>query len=63
MRMKRILLLTILFLLPLPLLALDAPQLTGRVNDYARMLSAEGASRLTRNWRHSNATSRLRSSY
>ncbi|MBL0224941.1 MAG: TPM domain-containing protein [Geobacteraceae bacterium] len=44
--MKRILLLTILFLLPLPLLALDAPQLTGRVNDYARMLSAEGASRL-----------------
>ena len=46
MRMKRILLLTILFLLPLPLLALDVPQLSGRVNDYAGMLSPEAASRL-----------------
>jgi len=46
MRMNRILLLTILFLMPLPLLALDAPQLSGRVNDYAGMLSPEAASRL-----------------
>jgi uncharacterized protein len=46
MRMKRLLILTILFLMPLPLLALDAPQLTGRVNDYAGMLSPEAASRL-----------------
>jgi uncharacterized protein len=46
MRMKRILILAILFLLPLPLLALDVPQLTGRVNDYAGMLSPEAASRL-----------------
>jgi uncharacterized protein len=46
MDMKRILLLIILFLMPLPLLALDAPQLTGRVNDYARLLSPEAAARL-----------------
>jgi uncharacterized protein len=46
MRMKRILLLIILLLMPLPVLALDAPQLTGRVNDYAGMLSPEAASRL-----------------
>jgi uncharacterized protein len=46
MRMKLVFLLTILFLMPLPLLALDAPQLSGRVNDYARMLSPEAASRL-----------------
>jgi uncharacterized protein len=46
MRMKRILLLTILLLMPFPLWALDAPQLSGRVNDYARMLSPEAASRL-----------------
>jgi len=46
MRMKRILLLTILFLMPLSLLALDAPQLTGRVNDYAGMLSPETVARL-----------------
>ena len=48
MFMKRILLLTILFLMPLPLLALalDVPQLGGRVNDYAGMLSPEAASRL-----------------
>jgi uncharacterized protein len=44
--MKLILLLTILFIMPLPLLALDAPQLTGRVNDFAGMLSPEAASRL-----------------
>ena len=46
MFMKRILLLTILILMPLPLLALDAPQLTGRVNDYAKLLSPEAAARL-----------------
>lgn len=46
MPMKRILLLTILFLMPLTVLALDAPQLSGRVNDYARMLSPEAAARL-----------------
>ena len=46
MDMKRLLLLVILFLMPLPLLALDAPQLTGRVNDYARLLSPEAAASL-----------------
>jgi len=46
MFMKHILLLTILFLIPLPLLALEAPHLSGRVNDYAGMLSPEAASRL-----------------
>jgi uncharacterized protein len=46
MSIMRILLLTILLLMPLPLLALDAPQLNGRVNDYARLLSPEAASRL-----------------
>lgn len=46
MFMKRILLLAILFLMPLPLQALDVPHLTGRVNDYAGMLSPEAASRL-----------------
>ena len=39
MAMTRILFLIILLLIPLQLLALDVPQLTGRVNDYARMLS------------------------
>lgn len=46
MPIKRLILLTILFLMPLPLLALDAPQLSGRVNDYARMLSPEANSSL-----------------
>jgi uncharacterized protein len=46
MFMKRILLLTILILMPLPLLALDAPQLTGRINDYGRLLSPETAALL-----------------
>lgn len=46
MFIKHILCLTLLILLPLPLLALDAPQLTGRVNDYARMLSPDATSRL-----------------
>jgi uncharacterized protein len=46
MRMSGILFLTILFLMPHPLQALDAPHLTGRVNDYAGMLSPEAASLL-----------------
>lgn len=46
MAMKRILLIVIMLLMPLPLSALDVPQLTGRVNDYARMLSPETKSRL-----------------
>lgn len=46
MDMKRILILAILALMPLPLLALDVPQLTGRVNDYAKLLSPEVATRL-----------------
>ncbi len=37
--LKRILILAILVLMPLPVLALDVPGLTGRVNDYARLLS------------------------
>jgi uncharacterized protein len=46
MYMKRILILIILFLIPLPLLALDVPQLTGRVNDYAKVLSPGARVRL-----------------
>ena len=46
MLIKRILLLIILLLMPLQLLALDVPQLSGRVNDHAGMLSPEAASRL-----------------
>jgi uncharacterized protein len=46
MCLKRILIITILLLMPFPLLALDAPQFSGRVNDYARMLSPETAARL-----------------
>ncbi|MDA8428022.1 MAG: TPM domain-containing protein [Geobacteraceae bacterium] len=44
--MTRILFLITLLLIPLQLLALDVPQLTGRVNDYARMLSPEAATSL-----------------
>ncbi|OGR28964.1 MAG: methanol dehydrogenase [Desulfuromonadales bacterium GWD2_54_10] len=44
--LKRFFILAILVLIPLPLLALDAPQLSGRVNDYARLLSPEVATRL-----------------
>jgi uncharacterized protein len=44
--MKRILILVLLLLLPLPAVALDVPQLTGRVNDYAGMLSPETAALL-----------------
>lgn len=39
--LNRIFILFILTLLPFPLLALDVPQLTGRVNDYAKLLSPE----------------------
>jgi len=46
MRMNRLLVLIILLLIPLQLLALDVPQLGGRVNDYARMLSPQAVSRL-----------------
>lgn len=46
MNLKSILILAILVLMPLPLLALDVPQLTARVNDYARLLSPEAATRL-----------------
>ena len=46
MSMTRILFLITLLLIPLQLLALDVPQLTGRVNDYARMLSPEAATSL-----------------
>jgi len=44
--LKRILILAILVLMPLPVQALDVPGLTGRVNDYARLLSPENATRL-----------------
>lgn len=37
--LKRIIFLTIMALVPLTALALDVPQLTGRINDYARVLS------------------------
>jgi len=46
MSMNRLILLFLLLLMPNQLLALDVPQLGGRVNDHARMLSPEGASRL-----------------
>jgi len=46
MRMKCILFFAVLCLMPLTLLALEAPQLSGRVNDYAKMLSPETTSRL-----------------
>lgn len=41
MCIKRILILALLVLLPLPAMALDVPQLAGRVNDYAGLLSPE----------------------
>ncbi|QEM68895.1 TPM domain-containing protein [Geobacter sp. FeAm09] len=46
MRLRNIFILALLVLLPLPLPALDVPQLNGRVNDYARLLSPETAQRL-----------------
>jgi uncharacterized protein len=44
--MKKIILIISMMLFPLPLMALDAPQLTGRVNDHAGMLSPETKQRL-----------------
>ena len=44
--MKSIILIITLLLFPLQLLALDAPQLAGRINDQARMLSPETVQRL-----------------
>ncbi|GFE60516.1 YgcG family protein [Geobacter sp. AOG2] len=46
MKLPNIFILAFLVLLPLPLQALDVPQLHGRVNDYARMLSPEAAQQL-----------------
>jgi len=46
MYLKRLLILAILALMPFPAVALDTPQLTGRINDYAGMLSPEAAARL-----------------
>ncbi|MBI2353927.1 MAG: TPM domain-containing protein [Deltaproteobacteria bacterium] len=46
--MKRLLILAILLLVPLPLTALDAPPLKGRVNDYAGMLSPQASANLER---------------
>jgi uncharacterized protein len=46
MNMKKIILIITLILFPLPLLALDAPQLTGRITDQAKMLSPETKQRL-----------------
>lgn len=46
MNIKNIILVVSLILFPLQLMALDAPQLTGRVNDQARMLSSETKQRL-----------------
>lgn len=46
MDIKRLVILALLVLLPLPLFALDAPQLTGRINDSANMLSKEARANL-----------------
>lgn len=46
MDLKRIIITVILLLLPLPVLALDVPRLTGRVNDYAGMLSPDATARI-----------------
>lgn len=46
MCLKRILILALLLLVPLPLSALDVPPLKGRVNDYAGMLSPAAAARI-----------------
>lgn len=46
MLMKRILILAILVLMPFPAVALEVPQLIGRVSDHARMLSPDAAARL-----------------
>ncbi|MGD0585890.1 MAG: TPM domain-containing protein, partial [Oryzomonas sp.] len=46
MRVRRLFILALLVLLPLPLPALDVPQLSGRINDYARILSPGTAQQL-----------------
>lgn len=46
MTMKRVLLVLLLMLMPLQLLALNVPRLSGRVNDLAGMLSPEASARL-----------------
>jgi len=46
MCLKRILIMALLLLLPLPAWALDVPQLRGRVNDYASLLSPEVSTQL-----------------
>jgi len=46
MELRRIFILALLVLLPLPLPALDVPQLSGRINDHARLLSPETAQQL-----------------
>lgn len=46
MKLKYLLLIIVLLLLPAQLVALEAPPLTGRVNDLARMLSQESLQRL-----------------
>lgn len=46
MILQRTILLIALLLIPLQLMALDAPQLTGRINDQAGMLSPEARQRL-----------------
>lgn len=44
--LKRVLILIMLVLMPFTAVALDVPQLAGRVNDYARILSPEATARL-----------------
>lgn len=46
MSIKQVFLIFLLLLLPVKLLALEAPALTGRINDQARMLSPESLQRL-----------------
>ncbi len=45
-RLKRFLILAIPVLMPFTAMALDVPQLTGRINDYARILSPEATTLL-----------------
>lgn len=46
MMVRRIFILALLVFMPLPLSALDVPQLSGRINDYAHMLSPGTAQQL-----------------
>jgi len=48
MKARLIFILALLVLLPLPLQALDVPQLSGRVNDYAHVLSPVAAQQMER---------------